>query len=149
MRLYRIVVIVVILLSACGGGNGEATRADVVAKADEACAEHNVKIEQLFADLVAMEPPVGDEALNDFVDEYAGAYEGMAADLTDLEKPSDDAAVEQYLDRVERNAEGLTEAADEDTASGDEFIQAHMNSIREANDLATRVGLKVCSPPEY
>jgi hypothetical protein len=56
------------------------------------------------------------------------------------------ALIEGYLDRLDRNAVGIKEAAEEGRTTTSEFNSASLNSEREANTLATELGLKVCSP---
>jgi hypothetical protein len=143
MHLHRLALLLVLALGACGGGEaeGEATRAEFVARADELCAEHNEKLEQATEQLVSKPPPLSDEELDAFIDDYAEAYGNMAADLGDLDTPPGDEAVAAYLDRIQRTADGLEEA----DGHSDAVQRALQNSTREASALAQDVGLEVCS----
>ena len=143
MRLHRFALLPVLVLSACGGGEaeGETTRADFIARADELCAEHNEKLEQATDQLVSKPPPLSKEELDAFIEDYAAAYEDMAADLGELETPSGDEAVERYMDRIQRTADGLKDA----DGFSDAVQRALQNSTLEASGLAQDVGLEVCS----
>jgi hypothetical protein len=144
MRLHRSVVILVLALSACGGGgegDGDTTRAEFISNADALCKEHNQKLDQATEQLVSNPPPLSQEELDAFVEDYGKAYGDMADDLAELETPSGDEAVEKYLDRIQRTADGLEEA----DGHSDAVQQALQNSTREASALAQDAGLKVCS----
>ena len=143
MRLHRFALLLVLALSACGGGEaeGEATRAEFVARADELCAEHNEKLEQATEQLVSKPPPLSKEELDAFIEDYAAAYGDMADDLGELEPPPGDEAIAAYMDRVQRTADGLRDA----DGFSDSVQQSLQNSTREASGLAQDVGLEVCS----
>ena len=143
MRPHRSAVLLVLALSACGGGDeeGGTTRAQFVERADALCEEHNEKLEQATEQLVSKPPPLSQEELDAFVEDYAAAYGDMAADLGELETPSGDEAVAAYVDRVQRTADGLKDA----DGHSDAVQQSLQNSTREASALAQEAGLKVCS----
>jgi hypothetical protein len=107
-------------------------------RADELCAEHNEKLEQATEQLTANPPPLSQEELDAFVEDYAAAYGDMAADLGELETPPGD---ERYLVRIQRTADGLKDA----DGHSDAVQQSLQNSTREASALAQDAGLKVCS----
>lgn len=149
MHLDRIALLFVLVLCACGGEEpASATREEFAARADEVCTEYNEKFREHLAELSTQGAPARDEAFNEFVAKYADDYATMTDDLDELAKPRDDVAVERYLDRLERNAQGLREAADDKSGTTDAFGQAYMNSMREANALAEKAGLEACSPPD-
>ena len=143
MRLHRFALILVLALSACGGDEpeGEMTRAQFVERADELCAEHNKKLEEATEQLVSKPPPLSDEELDAFIEDYAAAYGDMADDLGELEPPPGDDAIKAYMDRVQRTADGLRDA----DGFSDSVQQSLQNSTREASGLAQEAGLKVCS----
>jgi hypothetical protein len=139
---------VALIAVACGGGEPDLTRAELVAEGDGICREG----QERYAEIQATPPANAAEAAEQ-TEALIGSSEEELDGLRGLEPPAElEDAYQRYLDAREEALEILErgrDAAESQDAKAYGELQAQVEKgSAERHSLAKAVGFKQCSRPE-
>jgi hypothetical protein len=145
VRRAPFLVLAAVLLPGCGGGGGGAplSRSDYAAKADAICSKYNKQTSSLGQ-------PKDLEGLAKAFDKAIPLLDNALDDLHGLKPPQNEqSTVDQWLTQTENLRDDLTKVRDQARAKNlkgvqDAFAQAQSDD-KQGNQLAGKLGLKVCS----
>ena len=129
-------------MTGCGGGNDRLTPDEYASKADAICAKYQERIQGVSASTP--------EALAKAADRTLEAFDDATRELRELKPPESEAQlVEQWfakLDVLKRDVEKIRDRARAGDVQGvRELAPLGLEHNREANKLAERLGMSVCS----
>lgn len=142
VRRASLLVLAVVVLGGCGGEE-RLTRAEFASKADAICSKYNQQTN-------ALQNPTNLTQLANVADQTLAILDNAIEELRKLEPPkSDQAKVDQWLAEVAKLRIDLVEIRDKARANDMEGVQAVVPRAdrhnRQSNELATQLGMKVCS----
>ena len=135
------------LLAGCGGGGGSndgaLTRDEYAAKADAVCGKYKKQTD-------ALARPANLSDLADVADDVIPILENARDELRDLKPPADEASTaDAWLDQFDVIIDDVEKirdkAKDNDQAGVQALAQPALEHNNRANQLATQLGMKVCS----
>ena len=135
-----------LVVAGCGGGGGELSKSEFVAKGDEICKQAHDQ----FEGSQPSNPPSSSSQAADLQRKLVDISEAELAEIRDLNAPSD---VQQALDRYLASREqgiallkrGLTAAEHNDAFAYAQAKQKVAATQRHRTELARAVGFKECS----